>query len=121
MAEHLETFAQRGGGWDSHRKTEVLHVYEVAQVMPKTYTVGEIITHERPYMSKRQYRMYVIAAGTKEQMIALRDRFFAIGERASDRIETEMYRRIQKFAAREEAKAVKEIHRALPHIFGRTA
>lgn len=121
MPEHIETYASRGGGWESHRKTEILHVYEVSDVRPKTYTIGEAITHPRAYLTKRQYRSHVIAAGgTKAEMIALRDRFFAIGIETGTRIEAEMYRRIEKFAAREEAKAVKAIHRCLPHFFPKT-
>lgn len=122
LPDHIESFARYGGGWDSHRKTEILHVYQVVEVKPKSYTVGEIEAHPRAYIGKRQYRSHVIAAGaSKEKMIALRDRFFAIGMDTSHRIEAEMYRRIEKFAGREEAKAVKKIHRALPQIFGRGA
>lgn len=120
LAEHVERFSQRGGGWDSHRKTEILHVYQVVTVTPKSYTVGEVDASRRSHIAKRQYRSHVIASGpTKEKMVTLRDRFFAIGCDSSDRIEAEMYRRIQKFADREEAKALKKIHRALPQIFGR--
>ena len=121
MADHLENFSHRGGGWDTHSKAEVLHVYEVDQVMPKTYTVGETVTHDRPYLSKRQCRMYVIAAGSKGEMLELRDKFFAIGVEADDRIHAEMYRRIEKFSDRERARALQRVHRLLPHHFGRGA
>lgn len=118
LAEHIESFSSRGGGWDSHRKTEILHVYRVSEVKPKTYTVDEVVAAMRSFIAKRQYRGFVIAAGTsKDEMVALRDKFFSIGVDTSERIETEIHRRIQKFAAREEAKAVMRIHRCLPHLF----
>ncbi|MGR9188818.1 hypothetical protein [Rhizobium leguminosarum] len=122
MPEHLEMFSKRGGGWESHRVEEIFHVYEVTDVTPKpyhprTYTIGQSVTHPRDYLRERQYRGNVIAVGTKEKMIALRDRLFAIGDATDDRIEAEMYRRIEKFAGREYAKAEAKIHRLLPHIF----
>ncbi|MDR6670181.1 hypothetical protein [Rhizobium sp. 1399] len=69
------------------------------------------------YAKERQWRGNVIAAGTKKKMLSLRDRFFAIGEKTDDRIEAEMYRRIEKFAGREYAKAEAKIRRLLPHHF----
>lgn len=118
LEEHVESFATRGGGWDSHRKTEILHVYQVSEVKPKTYTVGDVHASQHSFIARRQYRALVVAAGaTKDEMVALRDKFFSIGVEASERTEAEMYRRIEKFAAREEAKAVKKIHRCLPHLF----
>ncbi len=118
--EHLETFSSRGGGWESHRKAEIFHVLQVKEVMPKTYTFEDPATGARSYLKSRQNRSLVIAAGaTREDMIALRDKFFAIGVETSGRIEKEMYRRVEKYAAREDEKAVKKIHKLLPHIFGR--
>lgn len=118
--EHLERFSSRGGGWDRHRKAEIFHILNVKDVMPKTYTFEEPATAGRSYLKSRQHRSLVIAAGaTREEMIALRDKFFAIGVETSGRIEKEMYRRIEKYAAREDEKAVKKIHKLLPHIFGR--
>ncbi|OWV87345.1 hypothetical protein ATY75_03275 [Rhizobium sp. N122] len=122
MPEHLEMFSNRGGGWESHLVDEIFHVYEVADVKPKpyhprTYTIGQSITRPRAYLRERQYRGNVVAVGTKEKMIALRDRLFAIGEETDDRIEAEMYRRIEKFAARKRAAAERKIHRLLPHHF----
>lgn len=119
--EHLERFSCRGGGWDRHRKAEIFHVLNVKDVMPKTYTFEDPATGVRSYLKARQHRSLVIAAGAnREEMIALRDKFFAIGVETSGRIEKEMYRRIEKYAAREDEKAVKKIHKLLPHIFGRT-
>ncbi|WP_236775777.1 hypothetical protein [Agrobacterium tumefaciens] len=118
--EHLERFSKRGGGWDRHRKGEIFHVLKVKEVMPKTYTFEDPATGARSYLKTRQSRFLVIAAGaTREDMIALRDKFFAIGVETSGRIEKEMYRRIEKYAAREDEKAVEKIHKLLPHIFGR--
>lgn len=122
MPEHLEMFSNRGGGWESHRVEEIFHVYEVtdakpARYHPRTYTIGQSVTHPRDNLRERQYRGNVIAAGTKEKMIELRDRIFAIGEDADDVIEAEMYRRIGKFAAKKRAAAVRKIHRLLPHHF----
>lgn len=87
-------------------------------VKPKTYFIGESVTHPHAYLKARQPRTHVIAAGaTKEEMIDLRDRFFSIGNETDDQIEAEMYRRIEKFAAKKRAAAVREIHRLLPHHF----
>ena len=120
MPEHLEMFAHRGGGWDNHRKEDIFFVLQVQKVMPKTFVaIGAVrLIHE----GERLPRSHVIAACQSEAAaIALRDKFFAIGVAASDKIEAEMYRRIEKFAAREEAKAVRKVHVCLPHIFGRDA
>ncbi|WHO73930.1 hypothetical protein [Rhizobium sp. BT03] len=118
MKEQLEMFRNRGGGWDSHSAAEIFHVYQVTVVNPKTYFVGESVTLPNAYVKERQPRTHVIATGaSKEEMTNLRDRFFAIGEEASDKIEAEMYRRIEKFSARESAKAEVKIHRLLPHHF----
>lgn len=123
MEEHLEMFVHRGGGWDSHRANEILHIYHVLKVSPKTYEISEPVAANYPaYANARQHRSLAVAAGDNlDAMRMLRDKFFAIGEDASDRIEHEMHRRIQKFAEREEAKALKKIHRCLPHIFGGAA
>jgi hypothetical protein len=117
MPGHLELFSKRGGGWNSHRVSEIFHVYEVNAVKPKTYVIGQSVTLPHAYLKDRQYRGNVIAAGTKEKMLFLRERLFAIGEQTDDRIEAEMYRRIEKFAGREYAKAERAIRRLLPHHF----
>ncbi|WP_164777802.1 hypothetical protein [Sinorhizobium meliloti] len=124
MPEHLEMFASRGGGWESCRATEIFHVYCVDDVKPKTYFIDpdESVAHPRSYIKDRQPRSHVIAAGTtREAMIDLRDKIFAIGSETSARIEAEMYRRVERFAAKERAKAIKKIHASLPHIFGKDA
>ncbi|MBY5397962.1 hypothetical protein HFN01_24420 [Rhizobium leguminosarum] len=118
MQEQLEMFRNRGGGWDSHSAAEIFHVYQVMDVKPKTYFIGESVTHPHAYLKARQPRTHVIAAGaTKDEMIDLRDRFFSIGIETDDQIEAEMYRRIEKFAAKKRAAAVREIHRLLPRHF----
>jgi hypothetical protein len=118
MQEQLEMFRNRGGGWDSHSAAEIFHVYHVTDVKPKTYFIGESVTHPNAYLKDRQPRTHVIAVGaTKEEMVALRDRLFSIGDETDDRIEAEMYRRIEKFSVREYAKAEAKIYRLLPHFF----
>jgi hypothetical protein len=123
LAAHLEMFARRGGGWDSHRKEEIFSVKRVTRVMPKTF-VAEWESRRQPgkWFEERSYR-YVVIASCQSQAaaVALRDKFFAIGVDADDRIEEEMHRRIASFAAKEHDKALKKIHACLPHLFGRDA
>lgn len=116
MESRLEEMAFRH--WmDGTSADEMFFVMQVLKVMPKTFTVlgsGRYISE-----GERLYRFNVVAAlKTKEAGIALRDKLFGIGEDVGDRIEKEMYRRIEKFSAREEAKGIKRVHRCLPHIFG---
>lgn len=122
MSEHLEMFVHRGGGWERDRPDEILHVYRVVKVGPKTYQIdGDVTVNSPAYAGFRQHRSLVIAASDRlHDMLELRCKFFEIGESTTKRIETEMHRRIQKFAEREEAKALKKIHQCLPHIFGET-
>lgn len=117
MESRLEEMAFRH--WmDGTSADEMFFVMQVQKVMPKTFTVsgnGRYISE-----GERLYRFNVVAAfKTQEAGIALRDQLFGIGEDVGDRIEKEMYRRIEKFSAREEAKGIKRVHRCLPHIFGR--
>lgn len=122
MSEHLEMFIRRGGGWEWIQQTEILQVCEVASVSPKTFTVGEIVARRGDTVRNRLYRANVIAAGaTKQDMIDLREKFFAIGAETTDRIEAEMYRRIEKFATKERVKALGKIHACLPHLFRQDA
>jgi hypothetical protein len=119
MPQHLEYFASRGGGWENCKASEIFLIHQVERVMPKTYTS---VGNDSRYVNDgdRLYRATVIAAGTlRESMIAIRDKLYAIGVETDDRIEAEMYRRIEKFAARERAKAERRIHRLLPQFFGR--
>lgn len=120
VAEHLAWFNKRGGGWESARATEIFLVHQVEKVMPKTYLGSTPIGGSRYTSTVERFdRIHVIAAGkSSAEMITLRDKLYAIGAAADDRIEAEMYRRIEKFAARERAKAEKKIHRMFPHFFG---
>ena len=120
IPEHLEMFASRGGGWDSMHQDEIFIVHQVQSVAPKTYQAAASDSQYRRdgHLAGRYYRTHVVAAfRTQDAAISLRDRFFAIGEATSDKIEAEMYRRIEKFAAKERAKAEAKIRRLLPHHF----
>lgn len=115
LAERLEHHAFHH--WmDTITADEQFFVLQVDRVMPKTFTA-----HGSSRMvgaGERLPRSHVIAARkTEAATLALRDKFFAIGVETADRIHEEMCRRAQKFADREQAKAVKKIHRAFPHIF----
>ncbi|MCZ7494119.1 hypothetical protein O8B39_06390 [Agrobacterium rhizogenes] len=117
MESRLEEMAFRH--WmDGTSADEMFFVMQVQKVMPKTFTVsgsGRYISE-----GERLDRFNVVAAmKTKEVALALRDKLFGIGEDAGDRVEKEMYRRIEKFYERERAKGLKRVHRCLPHIFGR--
>ena len=117
MESRLEEMAFRH--WmDGTSADEMFFVMQVQKVMPNTFTVsgnGRYISD-----GDRLYRFNVVAAfKTKEAGIAMRDKLFGIGEDVGDRIEKEMYRRIQKFSEREKAKGLKRVQRCLPEIFGR--
>lgn len=119
LPELLEGYAFRH--WmDNRNVDEVFFVLQAQKVMPNTF----IANGASRYISEgdRLPRSHVIATCNSEAAaLALRDKFFAIGEETGDRIEKEMHRRIENFADREQAKAMKKIHRCLPHIFGRVA
>lgn len=119
MPEHLEGFAHRGGGWDNCRPSEIFVIHKIEKVMPKTYTSsGNDDRHVSD--GDRLDRIMVIATGpTREAMLALRDKIYAVGVETDDAIETEMARRVEKFAARKQAAAERKIHRLLPQHFGR--
>ncbi len=123
MAEHLEQFVNAGGGWDSHLMKEIFNIHCVDRVAPKTFwSTKPSLLQPDAFFQQRVHRGLVVAAGqSKEAVKALRDKFFAIGVEADERINKEMYRRIHKFEIAERAKALKKIHACLPHIFGRPA
>lgn len=122
MAEWLERFTSWGGGWDGHKANEVLAVHQVEKVMPRTYMAKDWRRGARGGDLVRYQRENVVQAfETQAQAIDLRDRFFAIGVKATGDIEKEATRLIQTYATKREAKALKEIHACLPHIFGRKA
>ncbi len=119
LPELLEGYAFRH--WmDTHRKEEIFFVLQVLKVMPKTFVaIGSCRFIDE---GARLPRSHVIAACHSEAAaIALRDKLFAIGVETGEKIEQEMYRRIEKFAAREREKALRKVHACLPHIFGRSA
>lgn len=103
---------------DSTKKEEIFLVHQVQLVMPKTYLAVGASRYVRE--GERLSRACVIAGCKSEaDALGLRDKLFAIGVETGEKIEKDMYRRIEKFAARDEAKAVRKVHRCLPHTFGR--
>lgn len=120
MREHLEMFCQSGGGWDTHDKDDMIFVLKVDRVMPKTYTAFGATRYTGE--GQRMDRGCVIAAcATEDEAVALRTRFFAIGVQADDQIDFVVERLARPVRKRVYAKALKEIHACLPHIFGREA
>ncbi|MGE8105168.1 hypothetical protein ACQKP1_15925 [Allorhizobium sp. NPDC080224] len=117
LAEHLERFAFHH--WmDTTPVDDLLAVLQVDKVMPNTFTAKG--GSRQTSAGQRLPRAYVVASfETEAEAVALRDKLFGIGDEAGRKIEAEMYRRVEKFAEREKAKALKKIHRALPQIFGR--
>ncbi|PSJ55777.1 hypothetical protein [Pseudaminobacter soli (ex Li et al. 2025)] len=111
MAGALGHLVYGGSGWDCLRKAEdQFEVLQVERVMPKTYLVP----------GGRRYRdLVVAAASTSGEMLALRDKLFAIGFAADRAIREEKARLIADFAAKTRADALAKVHEALPHIFGR--
>ncbi|AOF91718.1 hypothetical protein [Sinorhizobium sp. RAC02] len=119
MAEWLERFTSDGGGWLGHKASETFAVHKVEKVMPKTYVAQAWWRSASKDEVCRYPRGTVIQAfATQAEAIALRDRFHAIGVKATGDIEKEATRLIQSYAAKREAKALKEVHACLPHIFG---
>jgi hypothetical protein len=115
MPETLESYAFKH--WmDNFDKDEIFFVLPVAKVMPNTF----IAVGSQRYIreGERIPRVQVIAACRSEAKARdLRDKLFAIGVETGEAIEKEMYRRIEKFAARKRAAAERKIHRLLPHHF----
>jgi hypothetical protein len=113
MPDLLESYAVKH--WmDSHRKDEIFFVAQVETVKPKTFTATEPVRYEHSRIPRCQV---IAACRSKNAAIALRDKFFAIGEEAGDAIEKEMYRRIEKFTDRKRAAAEKKIRRLFPSFF----
>ena len=121
LKEHIETFTSRGGGWDSHSPDDIFMVLRVSSVSPKTYLapLPARWRYGREEADKRHDRGSVIAAGQSEKaMLALRDKFYAIGATTDNIIDAETERRMTKFREREYGKATKQIRRMFPHFFG---
>jgi len=113
MAGWLAKFVSRGGGWDDRRADEMFVVHQVEAASPKTYLAES---------GRRFYRERVVASLESEsEAKALRDRFFAIGDEADDQIDFAVERLARPIRRRVYAKALKEIHKTLPHIFGETS
>lgn len=122
ITEWLERFTTWGGGWDGHLSDEIFVVHRPTKIMPKTYLAKSWQLGASETDLGRYPRENVIQAfDTQAQAIDLRDRFHAIGVRATKDIEKESARLIKAYAAKREAKALTEIHEALPHIFGRSS
>jgi len=114
MARALECLSEGGSGWESlWRPEQQFEVVRVDRVMPKTF---------RDPDGKRRLRYFVVAAASSSgEMVALRDKLFAIGFEADRAIEEETARRMADFTAKTRADALAKVHAALPHIFGRMA
>jgi hypothetical protein len=122
MTEWLERFTTWGGGWDGHSASEIFVVHQAMKVMPKTYIAQDWRRGASATDVIRYPRENVVQAfSSQAQAIALRDRFHAIGVKATEDIEKEATRLIRSYAAKRAAKALKEIHACLPHIFRRDA
>ncbi|MCV9997349.1 hypothetical protein OE766_03735 [Pararhizobium sp. YC-54] len=118
LAEWLEGFTTWGGGWDGHRFGEIFVVHRPTKIMPKTYLAKSWRRGAAETDLCRYPRENVVQAfDTEAQAIELRDKFHAIGVRATKDIEQEAARLIKTYANKREAQALKEIHAALPHVF----
>ncbi|NTJ63513.1 hypothetical protein G6M50_38225 [Agrobacterium rhizogenes] len=121
MPDHLEMFAERGGGWDHHHASEIFVVHLVEAIAPKTYQAAASDPSYRQlgHPVGRHHRSHVIAAvASQTEAIALRDKFFGIGVDTSNATEEHMRRRIEKFAQKKSTSALRKIHRLLPEHFG---
>ncbi|PSJ55791.1 hypothetical protein [Pseudaminobacter soli (ex Li et al. 2025)] len=111
MAGALEYLVHGGSGWDCIRKAEdQFEVMQVERVMAKTYLAQG---------GRRCRNLVVAAASTSGEMLALRDKLFAIGFAADRAIAEEKARLIADFAVKTRMDALAKVHEALPHIFGR--
>ncbi|MDG3577146.1 hypothetical protein P7F60_12160 [Rhizobium sp. YJ-22] len=109
MGEWLERFVSRGGGWDNARATDIFSIHMVEAVRPKTYLADGGLRFSRDRI--------VAALESNADAVILRDRFFAIGHSADDQIDFAVDRLARPVRRRVYAKALKEIHEILPHIF----
>lgn len=118
MTAWLERFTTWGGGWDGHLSAEIFVVHRPTKIMPKTYLAKSWHRGSSETNICRYPRENVIQAfDTQAKAIDLRDRFHAIGIRATKDIEKEAAKLIKAYAVKREAQALKEIHASLPHIF----
>jgi hypothetical protein len=114
LPKALERLQFGGSGWDCLREpADQFEVLQVEHIMPKTF---------RSVGSRRRWRNLVVAsADTSGEMLALRDKLFAIGFAADRAIREETARLVADFAKKTRADALAKVHAALPHIFGRAA
>jgi len=112
LREALERLDHGGSGWDClYRPQQQFEVFLVERVMPKTFLAD----------GRRHYRNLVIAtASSAGELLALRDKLFAIGFAADRAIQEETARRMADFKRKTRAAALAKVHAALPHIFGRS-
>ncbi len=121
LSEHLEMFAFAGGGWDADLTREMFLVHEVVHIWPRTYLARRLVSGG-VWKEDRHPRANVVATVASEGAAKnLARDLIAIGVETDKLIEAEMYRRIEKFAAKARTKALVRIHRSLPYIFGRPA
>lgn len=121
MREWLARFTTWGGGWDGHGADEIFVIHRPEKIMPKTYLAKSSwrLSASDTDLCRYPRENVVQAFETQAQAIDLRVRFHAIGVKATQDIEKEAARLIKAYADKREAQALKEIHAALPHIFGR--
>ena len=112
LTDALERLQFGGSGWDFLRHAEQqFAIVQVAHVRPKTFRDADGGRHWRD--------LVIAAADTAGELETLRDKLFAIGFKADRAIEEEAERLVAVFAAKTRADALREVHAALPHIFGR--
>ncbi len=114
MPGSLERLVYGGSGWDCLRDArQQFEVVQAEKVVPKTVQAWD---------GRRVHRRLIVAAATTAgEMLALRDKLFAIGFAADRAIEEETARLISDFATKTRADALSKVHAALPHIFGKSA
>lgn len=121
LAENLMRLAYRSAGWDyTSAGEDVLLIRHVSKLMPKTYVGGGETRHG--WQEGRYHRDSVVASADKPEPLAdLRFKLIAIGVAADDYLEERVRKFLVPIEPRVRAKAIKKIHAALPHIFGRDA
>lgn len=123
MAGALARLVDGGSGWDCLREaSQQFEVLQAVRVMPKTYTCTRpSLLHPGTTVEERRHRILVFAtAETAGELLALRDKLFAIGFAADRAIDEETARRMADFERKTRAGALAKVHAALPHIFGRS-
>jgi hypothetical protein len=118
IAEYLDYFAYAYGGWSDRPVFELFEVHRVATVKPKTYFTDVVIRETQLSVAERRGRTSVITTSDNpKELLEMRDKLFAVGITADERIEAETERLISEFRARERQAARAEIRSLLPHVF----